>query len=178
MFGVPPEKTQNWLYCEDTAGRKLARRWANVNCWNWPDKFAGWACGWVTPLWLWVCWLWYCSLSLDSSSINDLFCASSIWTLFSRHLMYSFFFLLHSRAATLFLWSLLALFFATSSAKSPGLIVSDPKSELRLLSMWPMEPDDPCGELDIWSPYETHESCCWKYGSGYSSLGALPKDIC
>ena len=40
--------------------------------------------------------------------------------LFSRHLIYSFFLFLHSRAASLFFISLTSLFLAASSAGLPG----------------------------------------------------------
>lgn len=60
------------------------------------------------------CWQ-YSSLSDCSSSIRALFWFSSTATLFSRHLMYSFFFLLHSRAASLFFSNLISLFLAWSS---------------------------------------------------------------
>lgn len=60
------------------------------------------------------CWQ-YSSLSAFNSSISALFWFSKTATRFSKHFIYSFFFLRHSRAASRFLSNLISRFRAWSS---------------------------------------------------------------
>ena len=62
----------------------------------------------------------YISFRFCSSPIKSLFCCSKIWTRFSRHFIYSFFFRRHSRAASLFFNSRTSRLRAASWTRATG----------------------------------------------------------